>query len=183
VVSDHPGGAFDAVQHLLGLGHERIALVMRRSAHTAPGVHRGYLTACEVDGLDPVILLDDARRWTAERAGRAVTELRARGCTAALVFGDREAELLASTATRQGIAVPSELALVAYDDELAEQADIPLTAMSPAKHRLGAAAADVMLRRLRDGDRAPIHQTTLRPHLIIRESCGAMALERRRLTA
>lgn len=59
VVSDHAGGAFDAMQHLLGLGHERIGLVLRRAPHTAPGIRAGYRTACEADGLDQVVIVEE----------------------------------------------------------------------------------------------------------------------------
>ena len=178
VVSDHAGGAFDAMQHLLGLGHERIGLVLRRAPHTAPGIRAGYRTACEADGLDQVVIAEEMEAWDAERADRALAELRAHDCTAALVFGDREAALIESAASRQGLEVPGQLALVSYDDELAEIAEVPLTAMSPAKFHLGATAAEVMLRRLENGRSSPVLQIKLRPHLVVRDSCGASAFAR-----
>lgn len=178
VVSDHAGGAFDAMQHLLGLGHERIGLVLRRAPHTAPGIRAGYRTACEADGLEQVVIAEEMEAWDAERADRALAELRAHDCTAALVFGDREAALIEAAASRRGLDVPGQLAVVSYDDELAEIAEVPLTAMSPAKFHLGAAAAEVMLRRLENGRSSPVLQLKLRPHLVVRDSCGASAFAR-----
>lgn len=178
VVSDHAGGAFDAIQHLLGLGHERIALVLRRAPHTAPGLRAGYRSACEADGLQQVVIDDEIDAWSADRADRALTELIDRGCTAALVFGDREAALLESVASRRGISVPDQLAVVSYDDELAELAGVPLTAISPAKYHVGVTAAEVMLRRVEHGRSFPVMQVTLRPQLVVRESCGAAALQK-----
>lgn len=175
VVSDHAGGAFDAMQHLLGLGHERIGLVLRRAPHTAPGIRAGYRTACEADGLEEVVIIDQMEAWTPERAESALRELLAHGCTAALVFGDREAALIESAASRRGLSVPDQLAVVSYDDELAELAEVPLSAMSPAKFHLGSTAAEVMLRRLENGRSSPTLQVKLRPHLVVRESCGAAA--------
>lgn len=177
VVSDHAGGAFDAMQHLLGLGHERIGLVLRRAPHTAPGIRAGYRTACQADGLDEVVIIDEMEAWNAERADRALTELLEHECTAALVFGDREAALVEAAASRRGLAVPGQLAVVSYDDELAELAEVPLSAMSPAKFHLGSTAAEVMLRRLENGRSSPVLQVRLRPHLVVRESCGASAFE------
>jgi GntR family transcriptional regulator, arabinose operon transcriptional repressor len=177
VVSDHAGGAFDAMQHLLGLGHERIGLVLRRAPHTAPGIRAGYRTACEADGLEQVVIEDEMEAWKAGRADSALTELLDHSCTAALVFGDREAALLEAAASRRGLAVPGDLAVVSYDDELTELAAVPLSAMSPAKFHLGATAAEVMLRRLENGRSSPVLQIKLRPALVIRESCGASAFE------
>ncbi len=37
----------------------------------------------------------------------------------------------------------------------------------------GTMAADVMLRRLVEGDECPLHQIRLRPRIVIRRSCGA----------
>lgn len=178
VVSDHAGGAFDAMQHLLGLGHGRIGLVLRQAPHTAPGIGAGYRSACKADGLEQVVIADEIGAWDAERADRALAELVDRRCTAALVFGDREATLLENAASRRGINVPEQLALVSYDDELADLAEVPLTAMSPAKYHLGSTAAEVMLRRLENGRSSPVMQVKLRPHLVVRESCGVVALEK-----
>lgn len=182
VVSDHAGGAFDAMQHLLGLGHERIGLVLRNSPHTAPGIRDGYRTACEIDGLEPIVIVDEMHAWNVDRARRALEELLERSCTAALVFGDREATVLEAAAFRLGISIPEDFAVVSYDDELAELAEVPLTAVSPAKYRLGAAAAEVMLQRIENGRSFPTLQMKLRPQLVVRESCGAAALERRQVS-
>src|SRR5699024_12439330 len=95
-----------------------------------------------------------------------------------LFRSDREAALIEAAASRRGLDVPGQLAVVSYDDELAEIAEVPLTAMSPAKFHLGAAAAEVMLRRLEDGRSSPVLQLKLRPRLVVRDSCGASALAR-----
>lgn len=182
VVSDHAGGAFDAMQHLLGLGHERIGLILRNSPHTAPGIRDGYRTACEIDGLEQTVLVEEMHHWTTDRARRALEELLGRGCTSALVFGDREATVLQAAALRLGIRIPEDFAMVSYDDELAELADVPLTAVSPAKYRLGATVAEVMLRRIENGRSFPTMQVKLRPQLVVRASCGAAALERREVS-
>ncbi|WP_394214014.1 substrate-binding domain-containing protein [Brachybacterium vulturis] len=182
VVSDHAGGAFDAMQHLLGLGHERIGLVLRSSPHTAPGIRDGYRTACEIDGLAQIVIGDEMRAWTVDRARRALEELLEHGCTAALVFGDREATTLQAAAFRLGISIPEDFAVVSYDDELAEIAEVPLTAVSPAKYRLGAAAAEVMMLRIESGRSFPTMQRKLRPRLVVRDSCGAAALTTRQVS-
>lgn len=184
VCSDHQGGAYDAVMHLHRLGHRRIGLLTRaneaaRSSNpTQAAVIAGYAAAVDALGLNA----DRHRRmafsatkpeWEADQAEHMFQLLAGSGATAALVFGDREAALLEGAASRHGVRVPEDLALVSYDDEMADLAQIPLTAVSPAKHRLGVMAADVLLRRLTEGDACPLYQIRLRPRIVVRDSCGA----------
>lgn len=177
VVSDHPGGAYDAIAHLRSLGHTRIGLVIRTGSNTSRGVTNGYEQACEDFRLHP---------WVRELSGHHASnplpqsaviptadDLQASDATAALVFGDREAQLLQSILLPRGVRVPQDLAMVSYDDENAEFAPVPLTAIAPPKYQLGQLAADMLLRRMRSGPLVPLEQIQLRPALIIRESCGS----------
>lgn len=175
VGSDRAGGAYDAVHHLHNLGHRQIALLQRQELPTGSSLADGYNRAIRDLGLDPTIATAPRAQWQATSA-RSMLELVCQtNCTAALVFGDQEASLLMSMARARGMRVPDDLALVSYDDEVAEQAEVPLTAVSPPKHRLGVLAAQIMLRRLEDGDACPLHQIRLRPRLVIRLSCGALS--------
>lgn len=173
VCSDHQGGAYDAVTHLRGLGHPTIALLTRSNTPTAPAIVAGYKRAAADLGFDPLVLQALKDEWEAGAAEGLVQAVMAAGVSAALVFGDREAALLEAAARRAGVRIPEDLALVSYDDELADLAEVPLTAVSPAKHRMGRMAAEILLRRLVEGDDCPIHQVRLRPRLVVRDSCGA----------
>ncbi|CUM36482.1 Transcriptional regulator, GntR family [Streptomyces venezuelae] len=62
--------------------------------------------------------------------------------------------------------------MISYDNEFADVAETPLTAVSPPKYQLGRMAARILLRRLAEGDAAPLHQVQLRPRLVVRASCG-----------
>ncbi|GGJ37014.1 UNVERIFIED_ORG: DNA-binding LacI/PurR family transcriptional regulator [Paenarthrobacter nicotinovorans] len=184
VCSDHQGGAYDAVMHLHRLGHRKIGLLTRaneaaRSSNpTQAAVVAGYRAAVAALGLDTdghrsMAFSATKPEWEADQAEHMFGLLAGSGATAALVFGDREAALLEGAASRHGVRVPEDLALVSYDDEMADLARIPLTAVSPAKHRLGVMAADVLLRRLTEGDACPLYQIRLRPRIVVRDSCGA----------
>lgn len=176
VCSDHQGGAYDAVTHLVGLGHPSVALLTRAQTPTEPAIVAGYERAAADVGFRPLILAALKKEWEDGAAEGLLAQLLAAGVTAALVFGDREATLLEAAARRGGVRVPEDLALVSYDDELADLAEVPLTAVAPAKHRMGRMAAEILLRRLVEGDDCPIHQVRLRPRLVVRESCGAKRL-------
>ena len=173
VCSDHQGGAYDAVLHLHGLGHQHVALLTRTQTPTEPAIVAGYERAAADLGFTPQLIRAVKGDWEAGAADGMLAQLRGAGATAALVFGDREATLIEAAARRTGLSIPGDLALVSYDDELADLAEVPLTAVAPAKHRMGRLAAEVLLRRLIEGDDCPIHQIRLRPRLVVRESCGA----------
>lgn len=173
VCSDHQGGAYDAVLHLFGLGHPRVSLLTRSQTPTEPSIVAGYERAAADLGFEPHMARILRSDWEEGGPDEALTKLRLAGATAALVFGDREATLLEAAARRAGIRIPEDLALVSYDDEMADLAEVPLTAVAPAKHRVGKMAAEILLRRLAEGDDCPIHQVRLRPRLVIRKSCGA----------
>ncbi|WP_406864553.1 substrate-binding domain-containing protein [Streptomyces sp. HUAS MG47] len=174
VCTDHEGGAYDAVRHLRGLGHDRLALVVRSDAPTTAPLESGFARAVADLGLRrPVRVRARMADWDAARADAAVAAVRADGATAALCFGDREAALVLAAARRAGLDVPRDLALISYDNEFADVAETPLTAVSPPKYQVGRLAAQILLRRLADGDASPSHQVLLRPRLVVRASCGA----------
>lgn len=176
VASDHSGGAFDAIAHLHGLGHERIALAYRLGTNTTLGVLAGYRLACGEFGIEPW-------EWTLSEPppGNSVSQNEIQklsaamvgdGMTAVLAFSDREAMSLQNELQRLGKRVPDDVAMVSYDDETADLASIPLTAVAPPKYQLGRLTVDAMLRRLSQGQASALQQVRLRPTLVIRESCG-----------
>ncbi|MER7519608.1 substrate-binding domain-containing protein [Streptomyces sp. NPDC126499] len=174
VCTDHEGGAYDAVRHLRALGHRRLGLVVRSDAPTTAPIESGFARAVADLGLPaPHRQSDVMAEWNPERADRAVAALREAGTSAALCFGDREAALVLAAARRAGLRVPDDLALISYDNEFADVAETPLTAVSPPKFQVGRLAAQILLRRLADGDASPLHQVQLRPRLVVRASCGA----------
>jgi len=65
--------------------------------------------------------------------------------------------------------VPEDLSVVAYDDEVAQLFTPALTAISPPRGGVGAAAVDLLARRLADPSR-PVHRVSLSPTLKARES-------------
>ena len=78
-----------------------------------------------------------------------------------------------------GIRIPRDLAVITYDDELAELCEIPLTAVSPPKRLVGTQAAELLLDRIADararaGDPSYPAETSrhlgLVPDLVLRRS-------------
>lgn len=173
VRTDHEAGGYQAVAHLAGLGHRRLALVLRTGSPTSEPVARGFHRAVDDLGLEAVDQIDVSptgwRPGEPDSARRAISE---QGATGVVSLGDREGTLLVSAARRAGVTVPGQLAVVTYDDDIADLAEVPLTAVSPPKYHLGRLAAELLLRRLAEPD-LPRHQVRLRPSIVIRDSCGA----------
>lgn len=174
-VSDHTAGAALAVQHLYAQGHRRIGLFVSEASPTAVHIRRGWRNGMQTLGLDPdEQLTGEASDFT--EMGRdavldnVVADCRRRGTTALLVHPDPPAVSLVQHCSDAGVSVPGELAVVAYDDEVAHLGQPPITAVRPPKQYVGRLAVDLLVARLEEGHQRPAHRVTISPQLIIRDS-------------
>ncbi|MGY0020656.1 substrate-binding domain-containing protein [Streptomyces sp. YJ-C3] len=181
VRSDHAHGAAEAVRHLASLGHRTVALAAQESP-TSAQLRRGYEAAVEALGLRPAPESSLARRpaaTEAERFERTFAFLRdaveEHGVSAAILHSDADAIVLVPRLRAHGVRVPEDLSVITYDDEVAALADLPLTAVAPAKRTVGRRAAELLLSRLAEpsGTREPGQHLDILPELNLRASCGA----------
>jgi DNA-binding LacI/PurR family transcriptional regulator len=177
-VTAHALGAGLAVRHLVALGHHRIGLITSKTSPTSRAIQAGWAaTATELElPTSGVLNLEvppyGSPGWT-ELYDDVLRRCRDEDLHALLVHSDREAIGIVEQARDGGLAVPGDLAVVSYDDEVAAASDPPLTAVRPLKHRLGQVAAELALARLADTTDRPVHRVELWPTLMIRQSCGA----------
>lgn len=181
VVTDHPLGAGLAVRHLAAQGHRRIGLVTTRFSPHSRAVRQGWLETVEALGLDQdvpdlAIINHSDPTWAGD-VERILDACRpgpggpgTSGATALLVHSDPEAISLAQRAQERGLRIPEDLAIVAYDDEVAALADPPITAIRPPKSTIGATAVELLARRIEQGRDRPVHRVLLSPRLIVRAS-------------
>ncbi|GAA4970338.1 substrate-binding domain-containing protein [Nonomuraea thailandensis] len=178
VASDHVFGAYLAVKHLAGLGHDHVALLAREESFTTPWLLQGHARALTAFGMrpaEPRLLIGSAEHDPAEMSAQIeqfADLVVAESVRAALVHNDLDAVQLIRKLMARGVSVPRDIAIVTYDDEVATMAAIPLTAVAPPKHAVGAAAVELLARRMADPDGAFRH-LLLRPELRVRASCGA----------
>jgi len=176
VVSDNRAGAYRAVEHLIELGHQRIAFiggVPRISTSTER--RKGYEAALRDHDVfvDPALVMEGSRQR--ERGGPLVRELLAmEDPPSALFTGNNLTTLGALSAlNEQAVHVPDEVALVGYDDVPWPNAlNPPPTVVDQPGYEMGRRAASALLDRIEGSDRAA-SVTTLQPELIVRRSCGA----------
>jgi DNA-binding LacI/PurR family transcriptional regulator len=164
-------GVAAALEHLIGLGHRRIAFVDGGRGAIAAARRRGYRTAMRRASLDPLVVPGDHTEEGGIRAGRLLAAAPDRP-TAVVASNDRCAVGLMDAFGRAGVGVPAEVSVVGYDDStLARLVHIDLTTVNqdaPAQaHRAVAAAVS----RLDEG-RTERVEVVLRPRLVVRSSTG-----------
>lgn len=174
VRTDHRLGAATGVQHLLDLGHRRVGLVRNRRSPTSPAVRAGWVRALGAAGLPApeqvdLEVGDPYGRGTSAELDVVVEMFLRHGVTAALVHADADAIALVQRAEEHGVRVPTDLSVVAYDDEVAALAHPALTAVRPPRRTVGRTALELLARRLADPGR-PVHRVLVTPTLQIRDS-------------
>ncbi|WP_191296871.1 GntR family transcriptional regulator [Lentzea cavernae] len=176
VGTDHAGGVCKAVRHLKSLGHHRIGFLGRVSTGTSEQVAAGFEQAVELLKVEAAAT-SCRLLWQAQDISAYARRCVETGVTAVFCHGDRDAAALIVAARRLGLSVPGDLAVVAYDDEVAEVGDVPLTAVSPPKTEVGALAAQLLLHRIDGGRHVPSQQVLIQPRLVVRASCGSAELK------
>lgn len=174
VQSEELAASFAATQHLLELGHTRIAYFTGPlPAIWAQERYEGFRRAHREAGLD----VDDRLVFHAgssiEDGAKAALQFINEKCdaTAIQAVNDLVAIGCAETLAPQGLRIPDDLSLVGFgNDRAAEHFRVPLTTINQPKFRLGHAAVDVMQRLLRG---QPVDNKRLPAELVIRHSTAA----------
>ena len=174
-VDDVLGGEL-AVNHLLDLGHRRIAFIGGPDRVGQVQDRRlGAERALKAAGISPDELINIRTdtlnvaegRGGAERIAGMPTAVRP---TAAFCANDLVALGLLQQCVALGISVPGDLAIVGYDDiDFAAAAAVPLSSVRQPRRQLGRAAAELLL----DEAANPEHshqQIVFTPELVARGS-------------
>ncbi len=176
---DNIGGAQMAVEHLIRLGHRRIATItgplnMIAGRDRLLG-YRQALAAHQLQVDEALILEGDFTETSGQVAARRLLALSA---TAVFAASDIMAVGALKALREAGLQIPHDLALVGFDDvPLATAVEPALTTVHQPIERLGSMAADLLLNLLEHppDERAPAHKIILPCKLAIRDSCGAMS--------
>jgi alanine racemase len=189
ILVDDEGGARQAAEHLLGLGHRDILVMgvepaVGEDADEGVAGRRlaGYRSAFMTQGVD----LPRTRivRAPATIEGGESAFLRSwsggQRPTGVLCMSDAAAAGVLAAARRLGVRVPEELSIVGFDDlPFTRFTDPPLTTVHQPVRRKGEAAATILLEALRrpsgdDQDRVLVLET----RLVVRRSTAAPSGDR-----
>jgi LacI family transcriptional regulator len=175
-VDDVLGGQL-AAEHLISLGHRRIAYL---GGPVEPGTvtrrRQGLRQALAAADLDPDQAFLDLRMSSqppplVEAAAAAVAQIVAARPlpTAVICLNDTAALGVLHGLDAAGLRVPEDISLVGYDDlRFAARLAPPLTTVNQPKYQLGRAAADLLL-----DEAGPNHahrEIRFQPSLVIRSS-------------
>ena len=175
VVNDDYEATVLPMNHLLNMGHRRIAFV--GGDPSVSGFReriRGYRAALERASVDfdgTLIRPSVPTRLFGFQAARWIAELTPRP-TAAIGYNDAVALGLSAGLQREGLFPGRNFALIGHEDvEEAGLANPPLSVTTVCRDEMGRQAAAALIERIERPD-APPQRIVLNTELIVRESCG-----------
>jgi len=160
VTPDDATGAAMAVEHLVSLGHRRIAHIAGPQ-DTSTGLvrSRGYRDALREHGLeDDAELVRTCAYWTEAEGARALRELLDADVsfTAVLAGNDLLALGCYDVLEERGLRCPDDLSVMGFNDmPFIDKLRPPLTSVRVPHYEVGAEAARMLIETLQDPSRHP----------------------------
>jgi LacI family transcriptional regulator len=168
-----------SVEHLLSLGHTRIAhLGGPLDYSTGLDRHDSFHDTMRAAGLEPdpgLVLVAEA--FTESEGARLCGQLLADGREFSAVAAANDLLALGcyDVFAERGVRCPEDISVVGFNDmPFAARFQPPLTTIHIPHYEIGKAAAQLILERLQDGE-SPTREVRLEPSLVVRESTAATA--------
>ena len=139
-----------AVDYLISKGHRDIGAIFKLDDGQGRSRYLGYLQAMENAGYpvtdSRMVWIDtDESKQLAYCTDKILNRVEA--CTALLCYNDQVAFQLIRILTERGIRVPEDVSIISIDDsDLARHSEIPITSLPHPKEKLGAKAAEQLLK-------------------------------------
>ncbi len=184
LLSDNVTGAKSAVQHLLELGHRRIAF-LGGFADTQVFVERaqGYrdaLVAARIAVDDNCIIPSSASRAGGVEAIGRLMSVGGEPVTAALCFNDAVAFGVCDGLRARRLEPGPDFSVVGFDDVIEARTAVPaLTTVSINPQRMGQQAAQLLFKQINAG-RADAEAIRTAVRLVVRDSTAAPAATQQR---
>ena len=187
VIVDNRAGGRLATEHLIRLGHRRIAHLHGTLGSANSDRFEGYrdaLASAEiVFNPDYVKYIDlkshgiRSERFEPDKRGgyeNMKTLLSLPNPPSAVFAGNDFQAMGAIQAIREsGLRVPEDIAVVGFDDlKVASYFEVPLTTVRQEKGEIGRLAFELLLKRIRSPQPAELEHIVLPVRLVVRESCG-----------
>jgi len=175
---DNVQGAIDATEHLIRLGHRRIAFLSGPlTSATAADRWEGFRRAMSHYGLpvDPDLVVEsDFSTGGGARGLQTLAKVDPLP-TALFAANDHMAIGAIREARRLGIEIPGRLSVVGFNDiASACEVDPPLSTIHLPLREIGRMAGDLLLRQIKNG-RQPAAALTVRGELVVRGSTRELA--------
>jgi LacI family transcriptional regulator len=196
VVADDYGGARDSTQHLLSLGHERIAFLLgdQPPHHSVTQRTAGYRDAMNGAGLGQQVRIVNGEHGAAPAGGAPLDSIHqalsaksvgaidalvrelagadpATRPTAVIAYTHYLAIRLLQRAWESGLRVPDDLSVTAFTNVFpVEDVIPPLTTVALPTEQMGRTAAEMVLEQIETGGEAPKRRVVLKETLVVRKS-------------
>jgi DNA-binding LacI/PurR family transcriptional regulator len=189
VVTDNIAGAFDAVTHLIRLGHKRIGFIGGLDNSAGNDRMEGYKKALSKNGIvvdeDLITALDKnnySRLQTEPDSGgyretKNLLKLKNR-VTAIFAASDGIAIGAMRAIKDAGLKIPDDVAVVGFDNlKYASLLEVPLTTVAQPFKEIGQKAIEILISKI-EGKSKELNQIILKPELVIRKTCGGISPEK-----
>lgn len=184
VILDHKHAAHLALQHLLELGHQRIAF-MRGQSFSSDAEDR-WNAICQIAvklgvKILPELTIQLSMNTFSPVMGYPVMQellTRTKDFSAVFAYNDLSAIGAIRALREAGLRVPEDVSVIGFDDINSAAFQNPsLTTIRQPLHLMGSLAAQTLLRRL-EGGHDP-REILVEPELIVRESTRSMKSKQR----
>ncbi len=187
VIVDNYKGAYQAVKHLIDLGHKKIAHIMGVDCTANEDRFEGYRAALNRANIsyNPSLVkkikpfeTEGSLRFEPDDIGgykQALALLSRKGRPTAIFTGNDHIALACYNLIKElGLKVPDDVALVSFDDlKFSSHLEVPLTTVRQPKYEIGKKACEILIKKIK-GQRVKdkVEQVILPTELIVRESSG-----------
>ncbi len=146
IVMDDQKGGYDAVNHLIEKGHQKIAGIFKNDDCQGINRYAGYLKALTEHNLP---IQDEWITWfnsenrsylLLDEGDRMIKQMQ--DCTAIVCYNDEIAVKFVNLLQKSGRKVPEDMAVISFDNSLfSELSSVPVTSLIHPKEVMGSAAA------------------------------------------
>lgn len=173
VMIDNFDASRQAIRHLIGLGHVRIAYIGDRFGHESDterfSGYRAALDEADIPFQPELVVHGDGKAEGGVQAMAKLLALEEGRPTAVFCYNDMTALGALKSIRENGLRVPDDLSLVGFDDlALTQYFDPPLTTVRQPKYEMGRLAMQTLLKVLAVPESE--HHIKLAGELIVRQS-------------
>lgn len=183
VITEDYNGVRDLLNYLVQIGHKKIGYIASYPSNRRKVALQAYKDALKSNDLE---YRDEWVQMSALQGisggKEAVIKMLAFSEKPSAIFTCNDLTAIGALhGIRQiGLRVPEDIAVIGFDNiEVAEYLEVPLTTVEQPKTDMGRIGAKLLIEEIQ-GRASEIRKVSLRPRLIVRESCGSLVMARRR---
>ncbi len=170
-----------ATEHLIGLGHRRIAYVTGAANHSddleRQAGYRQALAAAGIAYYSELVVPGSGRAGGGERAFPVLAAL-SEPPSAVFCYNDMTAVGLMQAVRDEGLKIPEDLSVVGFDDiPLASYVTPPLTTVAQPVTKMGRMAVEMVLglAAKQEAERSQVSNVVVQGELVVRRSSATQA--------